>query len=60
MEYGKGQTLEQAWDTLEHHDQTVLCHELQRACDRLRRLEQEPEKFIGKLRRPLYMIDYRI
>ncbi|BCS11415.1 phosphotransferase enzyme family protein [Aspergillus luchuensis] len=56
MEYVKGKTLEQAWDTMAEEDKTSICHELRIICDRLRQLEQDPEDtFVGNIaQNPIY------
>lgn len=42
MQYVHGQTLEEASDSLEHHDRDTVCHRLRTICDNLRQLEQDP------------------
>lgn len=52
MQYVQGQTLEEAWDSLQPTDRDIIVWKLRIICDNLRQLEQDPsDKFIG-LRRP--------
>ncbi|KAJ5413493.1 kinase-like protein [Penicillium sp. CMV-2018d] len=52
MQYVQGQTLEEAWDSLQPTDRDIIVQKLRMICDNLRQLEQDPsDKFIG-LRRP--------
>jgi hypothetical protein len=49
MEYIRGKSLEQVWDTMEPNDRATICHELRAVCGHLRQLEQDPQdKFVGK------------
>ena len=48
-EWLRGQTLEQAWDTMEVDNRLAISHELGVAFSNLRRLYQDPnEQFIGE------------
>ena len=52
MEYVHGQTLEEAWDSLDHEERDTVCHQLRTICDNLRQLKQDPsDTFIGLHRR---------
>ena len=52
MQYVHGQTLEEAWDSLEHNERDTVCRQLRTICDSLRQLEQDPsDTFIGLHRR---------
>ena len=49
MEYLQGQTLEQAWDSMDDTQRISICHELRNIIDALRQIKQDPlNPFIGK------------
>lgn len=51
MQYVRGQTLEEGWDSLEHDEHGAVCHQLRTIFDNLRQLEQDPsDLFIGLYR----------
>ncbi|KAJ5231027.1 hypothetical protein N7489_011735 [Penicillium chrysogenum] len=56
MQYMRGRTLEEAWESLEHNERDIVCHQLRTAFNNLRQLEQDPsDTFIGNIMRsPLY------
>lgn len=48
MQYVHGKTLEESWDSLEHHERHAVCNQLRAICNNLRKLEQDPsDTFIG-------------
>lgn len=48
MEYLQGQTLEQAWDSMDVNHRISVCHELRKIIDALRQIKQDPsDPFIG-------------
>lgn len=49
MEYIQGQTLEQAWYSMDEDHRISVCHELREIVDALRQIKQDPlDPFIGK------------
>lgn len=38
LQYVHGQTLEEAWDSLEYHERYIICHQLRTICDHPRQL----------------------
>lgn len=49
MEHVQGQTLEQAWDTMEPSERVTICSELKKISINLRRLQQDAlDAFVGK------------
>jgi hypothetical protein len=51
MQYMRGRTLEEAWESLEHNERDIVCHQLRTAFNNLRQLKQDPsDTFIGLYR----------
>lgn len=49
MEYLQGQTLEQAWDSMDGNHRISICHELRKIVDALRQMKQDHlNPFVGK------------
>lgn len=59
MEYMNGESLERVWPVMGHEDKAGICRELRTICQRLRQLEQDPEKpFIAILRKDRFTIGH--